>query len=166
MSYISRRLAPDEQIVATGRFHFIQKAWPWIALVALGIIVIGVIIFVVEMFRMGTTRMAVTNRRVILKRGFFVVNMNEITLGSIEGAEIRQSIFGRMFGYGKLILRGRGDTHLMFPTMASPGRFRAAIEDARMHNEVKTVHLDTEPPIDETRRERKQRLKREARAHH
>jgi hypothetical protein len=162
MSYISRRLAPDEQIVSVGRFHFIQKAWPWIALLVLGIIGIGVIIFVVEMSRMATTRMAVTNRRVILKRGFFVSDMNEITLGSIEGAEIRQSIFGRMFGFGKLVIRGRGETHLVFPTMDSPGRFRAAIEDARMHNEVKTVHLDTEPPVNETTRERKLRLKREA----
>ena len=162
MSYISRRLAPDEQILATGRFHFIQKVWPWVALIFLGIIGIGIIIFVAEMFRMGTTRMAVTNRRVILKRGFFVSDMNEITLGSIEGAEIRQSIFGRMFGFGKLVLRGRGETHLVFPTMDSPGRFRAAIEDARMHNEVKTVHLDTEPPIDESPRERRRRLQREA----
>jgi uncharacterized membrane protein YdbT with pleckstrin-like domain len=166
MSYISRRLAPGEKIVREGHFHFFQLVWPWIALVLLGIIVIGIIIFVREMFRLGTTRMAVTNRRLILKRGFFVVNLDELTLGSVEGANIHQSIFGRMFGYGRLTVRGRGDTELHFPTMASPGRFRAAIEDARMHDEVKTVHVEPEPPAGETPRERRRRLKHEAGAHH
>jgi hypothetical protein len=163
MSYISRRLAPEERVLHEGRFHFIQQIWPWIALLVLGILVIGIIIFVAEIFRQSTTRMAVTNRRVILKHGFFMVRMNELTLNSVEGAEVHQSIFGRMFGYGKLTLRGRGDTHLHFPTMDRPSRFRMAIEDARMHNEVQTVHIEHEPPIDETSRERRRRLKREAR---
>jgi uncharacterized membrane protein YdbT with pleckstrin-like domain len=161
MSYISRRLAPGEKMVREGHFHFFQQLWPWLALVFLGIIVIGVIIFVREMFRLGTTRMAVTNRRVILKRGFFMVNADELTLGSVEGAHIHQSIFGRMFGYGRLTIRGRGDTELHFPTMANPAQFRAAIEEARMHDEVKTVHVEPETPADETPSERKRRLKRE-----
>src|SRR5690242_16825100 len=164
MSYISRRLAPGEKIVREGHFHFFQQAWPWIALLVLGIVVIGIIIFVREMFRLASTRMAVTNRRVILKRGFFVVNTDELTLGSVEGAHVHQSVFGRLFGYGQLTISGRGDTELHFPTMANPGRFRAAIEDARMHDEVKTVHVEPEPPADETPRERRRRLKQEARA--
>ncbi|HEV7694514.1 MAG TPA: PH domain-containing protein [Hyphomonadaceae bacterium] len=166
MSYISRRLAPGEKMVREGRFHFFQQLWPWLALLFLGIIVIGVIIFVREMFRLGTTRMAVTNRRVILKRGFFMVNADELTLGSVEGAHIHQSIFGRLFGYGRLTIRGRGDTELHFPTMANPAQFRAAIESARMQDEVKTVHVEPETPADETSRDRKRRLKHEARAHH
>ena len=165
MSYISRRLAPGEKIVREGHFHFFQLVWPWIALVLFGIIVIGIVIFVREMFRLNTTRMAVTNRRVILKRGFFVVNTDELTLGAIEGAHIHQSILGRLFGYGRLTIRGRGDTELRFPAMASPARFRAAIEDARMHDEVKSVHVEPEPPAGETRAERRERLKHEARPH-
>jgi hypothetical protein len=164
MSYISRRLAPDERIVYTGRFHFFQQIWPWIALLVFGIIIIGIVIFVREMFRMSTTRMAVTNRRVILKRGFWVVKVDEITLGSVEGAHIHQSIFGRLFGYGRLTLRGKGETHLHFPTMDRPSRFRAAIEDARMHGEVQTVHIQGEPPAGESTSERRRRLRREAEA--
>ena len=170
ISYISRRLAPGETIVHEGRFHFFQKIWPWIALVVLGVIVVGIIIWVAEMFRIGTTRMAVTNRRVILKKGFFSTQMDELTLGSIEGSHVSQSIFGRIFGYGKLSLKGRGETELEFPTMDQPGRFRAAIEDARMQGEVHSVHIEPEPPIDETKSERRRRLKRdvqkERRAHH
>jgi uncharacterized membrane protein YdbT with pleckstrin-like domain len=165
MSYISRRLAPGETILHRGRFHFVQEIWPWVALLVLGILVIGIIIWLVELVRMNTTQMAVTNRRVLLKRGFFVVRLDELTLGSIEGSHIHQSIFGRMFGYGRLTLQGRGDTHLQFPTMDGPSRFRAAIEQARMQGEAAPVEI---VEADETRGERKRRLRaeRERHAHH
>jgi uncharacterized membrane protein YdbT with pleckstrin-like domain len=166
MSYISRRLAPGETILHRGRFHFVQEIWPWVALVVLGILVIGVIIWIVELVRMNTTQMAVTNRRVLLKRGFFMVHLDELTLGSIEGSHIDQSIFGRMFGYGKLTLQGRGDTHLQFPTMDQPSRFRSAIEQARMKTEAAPVKIvEAGPPLDETRNERKRRLRAERHAH-
>lgn len=135
MSYISRRLAPGEIIVRRGEFHWIQKTWPWLALLLLGILIIGVVIWAVALFRMATTRWAVTNRRVILKRGFFVVHVDELTLGAVEGAHVDQSIVGRLFGYGKLRLSGRGDTELVFPTMAHPNHFRSAIEGARIKSE-------------------------------
>ncbi len=162
MSYITRRLAPGESVVYEGRFHWVQKLWPWVALLLLGVVLVGVFIFVREMVRLGSTRMAVTNRRVILKSGFFATKTDELTLGSVEGAHVDQSILGRMFGFGKLTLRGRGDTHLHFPTMDRPGKFRAAIEDARMQGEVPPVQVVQEPPADETHRDRKRRLKREA----
>jgi hypothetical protein len=112
---------------------------------------------------MSTTRWAVTNRRVIMKRGFFNAQVDELTLGSIEGAHVDQSIFGRILGYGKLRLSGRGETELQFPTMAHPNRFRAAIEDARMQSEVQPVEVERVPG-DETSSERRQRLREERRA--
>jgi hypothetical protein len=170
MSYISRRLAPGEEILHEGRFHWIQKAWPWVALLLLGLLVIGIIIWIAELVRMNTTRMVVTNRRVMLKRGFFSIKVDELTLASVEGAHVDQSIFGRMFGYGKLQLRGRGETHLQFPTMERPGQFRAAIEDARIRGEAQPVvaspreaEAEPAPEVHETKHERK-RLKEELRA--
>jgi hypothetical protein len=169
MSYISRRLAPDEEILHEGRFHWIQKAWPWVALLLLGLLVVGIIIWIAELVRMNTTRMVVTNRRVMLKRGFFSIKVDELTLASVEGAHVDQSIFGRMFGYGKLQLRGRGDTHLQFPTMERPGQFRAAIEDARIRGEAQPAvppprEAEVEPAVHETKLERRRRLKAELRA--
>jgi hypothetical protein len=165
MSYISRRLSAGESIVYEGRFHFLQKLLPWLALLVLGILIIGIVIWAVELVRMATTKWAVTNRRVMLKRGFWQVHLDELTLGSIEGAHVDQSILGRMFGYGKLTLRGRGETQLEFPTMDKPSRFRAAIEDARMQGlqAIEVAPAEPEPPLDETRSERKRRLREERR---
>jgi len=105
----------------------------------------------------------------VLKRGFFSIKVDELTLASVEGAHVDQSIFGRMFGYGKLQLRGRGDTHLQFPTMERPGQFRAAIEDARIRGEAQPAvapprEVEVEPAVHETKRERRRRLKEELRA--
>lgn len=172
MSYITRRLAPEEEIVAEGQYHWFQKTWPWLALLVLGIIGIGIIIWAVALIRMATTQWAVTNRRVLLKRGFWTVHVDELTLPSIEGAEVDQSIFGRIFGFGTLKLKGRGETVLDFPSMAHPNRFRAAIEEARMRAEVQPVVVEQiapAAPVIETRGERKRRLRaerHEERRHH
>jgi hypothetical protein len=51
VSYFTRRLAPGEIIVATGRFHWLQHFYAWVLLVLLGIVLVGIAIWVREMFR-------------------------------------------------------------------------------------------------------------------
>jgi uncharacterized membrane protein YdbT with pleckstrin-like domain len=132
VSYLAKRLAPGESIVVVGKFHWLQYAYAWALLLLLGVVLVGVAIWVREMFRLATTEFVVTNRRVILKQGFFSVHVDEVTLNSIEGAHIDQSVIGRLFNYGRLTIRGSGDTHLLFPTMADPSAFRSAAEGARV----------------------------------
>ncbi|MEP7211037.1 MAG: PH domain-containing protein [Alphaproteobacteria bacterium] len=149
MSYIAKRLAPNEVIEVEGRFHWSQYLYAWAALLVLGVLVIGIVIWIREMVRLNTTEFVVTSRRVILKQGWLAVKSDELTLSSIEGSHIDQSIPGRLFGYGRLTIRGRGDTHLLFPTMAQPARFRAAAEAARMAEEARPVEVvpaDAAPP--------------------
>lgn len=151
MSYISKRLAPGEAIVAEGRFHWLQHVWPWMALLLLGVVIIGVIIWVKEMVRLNTTDFLVTNRRIVLKKGIFNVDVDEMNLSSIEGSHIDQSILGRIFGYGRLTIRGRGEMEIRFPTMARAGEFRAAAEGARMEGEIHPVEEAVERVAHETR---------------
>lgn len=139
MSYISKRLAPGEVIVAEGRFHWLQYVWPWLALIFLGVLIIGIVIFIKEMVRMNTTDFVVTNRRIVLKKGIINVDVDEMNLSSIEGSHIDQSILGRIFGYGRLTVLGRGEMEIYFPTMAKAGAFRAAAEGARMEGEIHPV---------------------------
>ncbi len=128
MSFLAKRLAPGESLVYRGRFHVMQQLYAWGALLLLGIILVGIYIWIREMVRLNTTEFLVTNRRVMLKTGWLSVHVDEITLGSIEGGQVDKSILGRLFGYGRLTMRGRGDTHLQFPTMAAPNAFRSAAE--------------------------------------
>jgi uncharacterized membrane protein YdbT with pleckstrin-like domain len=141
MSYIAKRLAPGETIEVEGRFSWLQYVFPWAALLVLGVLLVGIVIWIREMVRLNTTEFVVTNRRVILKKGWLAVKSDELTLSAIEGSHIDQSFLGRLFGYGRLTIRGRGDTHLVFPTMARPGRFRTSAEAARMAEETRPVEV-------------------------
>jgi uncharacterized membrane protein YdbT with pleckstrin-like domain len=141
MSYIVKRLAPGESILHEGRFHWLQKILPWLALIFLGILIIGVFIWIADLIRLKTTEMLITNRRVVLKRGFFNVKVDELNLASVEGAHIEQSFIGRIFGFGRLTLRGRGETEIVFPAMARPAQFRSALEAARMEDESRPVEV-------------------------
>ena len=47
--------------------------------------------------------LAMTNKRVISKRGFIRRDTSELKLSKLETIEIKQSIFGRIFGFGKII---------------------------------------------------------------
>lgn len=146
MSFLAKRLAPGESLIYRGRFHVMQQIYAWGALLLLGVILVGVYIWLREMVRLNTTEFIVTNRRVMLKTGWLSVHVDELTLGSIEGGEVDESILGRLFGYGRLTMRGRGDTHLHFPTMASPNAFRSAAEGARIAEEDRIAGERREPP--------------------
>ena len=104
MSYLAKRLAEHESVRHCGRFHWLQKLAPWLALIFLGWLVIGIFLWIGELVRLRTTEFMVTNRRILLKRGLFSVRVDEMNLSSIEGGHIRQSLIGRMFGFGRLLM--------------------------------------------------------------
>ena len=133
MKYIEKRLFDDEDVIFCGDFPGIHKFWAWAALVVLGILVIGIVIFIRMMVHFQTTEFCVTSRRVILKKGLFTADMMEMELDALEGAHIHQSFWGRLFGYGRIEVRGRGNDDIQFPPMTKPGEFVAAIEEARMN---------------------------------
>jgi uncharacterized membrane protein YdbT with pleckstrin-like domain len=139
MSFLDTRLAPGETVVYRGRFHIMQHIYAWAILLLLGVVLIGIFIWIREVVRLNTTEFVVTSRRVVLKDGFLAVRVNELTLSAIEGSEVHQSVLGRLFGYGRLTMRGRGDTHLEFPTIAHPRRFRSAAEGALMAGEGRSA---------------------------
>jgi uncharacterized membrane protein YdbT with pleckstrin-like domain len=116
-----------------------QHIYAWAILLLLGVVLIGIFIWIREVVRLNTTEFVVTSRRVVLKDGFLAVRVNELTLSAIEGSEVHQSVLGRLFGYGRLTMRGRGDTHLEFPTIAHPSRFRSAAEGALMAEQSRTA---------------------------
>ena len=80
---------------------------------------------------MMTTDFAVTNQRVVLKRGWITLATQELAVANIEEVRIQQTIFGRIFGFGRVIVTGTGEGVIVFPPLAHPIDFRRAIENAR-----------------------------------
>lgn len=130
-AYIESNLYEGEQLLYSGQFHWLHWARAWAALLVLGIVIFGIVFFIAEMIRLNTTEFAVTDRRVVMKKGLWSADLQEISLDAIEGSTLNQSVLGRMFGFGRLTVHGRGEMHIDFPTMAKPKDFRLHAERSR-----------------------------------
>ena len=131
MSYVRKSLGAHERVVATAHFHWTYGLKAWLALILLFWCLIGIWIFVSMMVRKGTTEIAVTTHRIIYKTGLFNLHANEISLDNVEGVQLQQGLWGRLFGFGRLRIEGTGNDFVELPEIANPIAFRRAIETAR-----------------------------------
>jgi uncharacterized membrane protein YdbT with pleckstrin-like domain len=131
MNYINRSLGAGERVVARAHFHWLYTLRAVLALIFLGVIILGIIIFFAMMIRKWTTEIGITNRRFILKTGLLTLNTQEIALANIEGVQVRQGFWGRVFGLGRLTIEGTGVDKIVTPTIADPVIFRREIESAK-----------------------------------
>jgi uncharacterized membrane protein YdbT with pleckstrin-like domain len=69
---------------------------------------------------------AVTNKRVVLKTGIVGRKALDLVLAKCEGLQIRQSIWGRMFGFGTITVTTGGAAN-SYPFIANPLRFKQEI---------------------------------------
>ena len=129
--YVDQSLAEGEHILMRGRWPAIYWIAACTALVVLGVFVVGVLIFLAAALHMWTTEFAVTDRRVLLKRGWLSRSNQELAVSNLEEVRLRQSLLGRLFGYGHVVVTGTGEGVIEFPPMADPIDFRRAIETAR-----------------------------------
>ncbi|MCK4823457.1 PH domain-containing protein [bacterium] len=87
------------------------------------------IAFISEIIRFKTSEFGLTDKRVLVKVGFIKRNSVEILLTKVEGIQVDQSIFGRVFGYGTIIISGTGGLKSPFHKIASPLKFRKEIQE-------------------------------------
>ncbi len=181
MLYVQQSLAPDEELVHVGNFHWMYSAiaisnivWGTLLCIiiiigallvqSLGVISLssynvgpdagwitsvqalhpGVKLIAVFMFLMGflrfgqlmvtkaTTEIAITTSRLIYKRGLVARYVGEMSIDRIEGVNVLQGIMGRLFGYGRVVVRGMGVGEVVLPPIENPIAFRKAIERARV----------------------------------
>jgi len=97
-------------------------------LVALFCLMLGAVIFCVGLLQRNATEMAVTNKRVIAKRGLVDRRTIEILLSRIESVAVEEPAFGRLLGYGTVIVRGTGGTPEMFEKIYRPLELREQVQ--------------------------------------
>lgn len=71
-----------------------------------------------------TTELAITSKRAIAKVGFIRRETWEINASKIESVEVTQSIFGRLLGYGTVVVKGTGGGTTPMELIADPIAFR------------------------------------------
>jgi uncharacterized membrane protein YdbT with pleckstrin-like domain len=129
MSYVSKTLGQHEIVVYSAHFHWLYWVGAWLMLLLLGAAVIGVLIFIHMWITAATTEIVVTNHRVVLKTGLLQRDTRELPIRSIELVAIRQGLWGRLLGYGSLIIHGSGDDEIRVRPIADPLMFRTAVEN-------------------------------------
>ncbi len=156
MSYLQQSLAPGETIVATFKLHWFMWVRFWVV-IALGLIavaallvaqvawaalaaaIIAILIAGYQWLWLSTIEQGVTNRRVVRKTGIVSRTTTELRLASIETVDLRQTFWGRVFGYGNVEITGRGETAMLLDRIARPIEVKREIESAY------SAHIEAQP---------------------
>jgi uncharacterized membrane protein YdbT with pleckstrin-like domain len=148
MKYIQKILQPGEKVIFSSTLSwaiYLPSIILW--LVALTLLVTGIALErsaigqsaggIVALFaaysglkawfRRWTTEIDVTDRRVVYKRGFIRRHTVEMNMDKIESVDVDQSLIGRLFDYGDVIIRGTGAGIEPLRGIDSPLAFRNAV---------------------------------------
>lgn len=148
MSFVDRHLLPGESVRYHTRLHWNvylrPAAFTLVLLLPLAVLAlisthpllalipaaVACAVLAQAWLRRRSSEFAVTNKRVIIKLGILTTRSIELLLPKIEAIEVEQSMPGRMFGYGGIVVTGSGGTHERFTDIARPLDFREAVQAA------------------------------------
>lgn len=145
--YVDRNLNSGEKVCYRGRVSWVAALHRGVIGFILAIIVgsssesgsalavvgtlalIGSLILIAQgiLLRM-TTEYAVTDRRVIGKYGLIRQQSVDILLRSMSGAAVSNTVLGRFFSYGNVVIAGTGARRELVG-LASPKSFKSAIDE-------------------------------------
>lgn len=137
MSYVDNNLMRDETIVYKANIHWFIFV-PGVVFFIIGIFllsgesspfgVIAILIAIISLIRAfitrTTTELAITSKRVIAKIGLIRRSTIELNHNKIESFNVDQSVFGRIFGFGTLIVNGTGGGKTPISNIDDPLEFR------------------------------------------
>jgi uncharacterized membrane protein YdbT with pleckstrin-like domain len=143
--YIHEILQPGEKIVFTTTIHwmiYLPGVALWVATAAIYLIggnsstpqlwmmlaiALGLIAAFMTFrawFRRWTTEIDVTDRRIVFKRGFIRRHTVEMNMDKVESVDVDQSILGRIFDFGDIVVRGTGVGIEPLHNIQAPLQFR------------------------------------------
>jgi uncharacterized membrane protein YdbT with pleckstrin-like domain len=151
MAYYTKVLQPDETVKVVGRLHWsiyiravvvllialgVLLASNWLtdptsqryALMASGVVgALGLLLLLKAWIHRMATEIVVTDRRVILNRGLLRRHTMEMNMTKIEMVDVKQSLWGRIWGYGTVEIHGTGADIEPLEGIGSPLLIRNAI---------------------------------------
>jgi len=126
MRYIDHILQPGETVMYSTTIHWIVYL-PGLAMLVIAVAVavpshsvpvllpiagvcalVALLMLFSAWFRRWTTEIDVTDRRIVYKRGFIRRHTVEMNMDKVESVDVDQSIMGRVFNYGDVLIRGVG----------------------------------------------------------
>jgi uncharacterized membrane protein YdbT with pleckstrin-like domain len=150
MSYVNRVLQPGETVVYATTLHWLVYlraialfaaaaglaiAAQWVSGDGHRALLIAAALFGLLALSSGlrawlrrvTTELAVTDLRIIYKAGLLSRHTLEMNRSKVESVDVDQSLLGRLFGYGTIIVRGTGGSLEPMRNIKNPIEFRSHI---------------------------------------
>ena len=146
MGYIEDNLTSNEKVIFKTRLHWIVLIKPILWIIVAIILfsaplaefgtVLGVISVILALYfglsgiaNYFTSEFGVTDQRVMIKTGYLHTKTIETLLTKIEAIEVTQTLFGKGFGYGSILITGSGGSKSKFHHIDSPLEFRQRIQE-------------------------------------
>lgn len=148
MSYVNSVIAPGEDLIHTAKvskFIYLPAflgmaamlAWPFVPLMepfaqykdeaAWALLAYTAYTLATAFITRTCSELAVTERRVIAKFGLIRRHTFEISIPRIETIEINQTILGRIFNFGIVLIKGTGSGIIPLPSIDAPLEFQRAV---------------------------------------
>jgi uncharacterized membrane protein YdbT with pleckstrin-like domain len=147
MSYVDDNLIAGERVLYRSHLHWLilvppallfvlwvplswymaQGEWQRFAWIPLAL---GIVVLLPAVFKRQSSEFAVTSQRVLVKLGVFSTRSIELFLNKVEAIAVSQSLFGKLLGYGDIVITGSGGTHEAFSMLQGPLAFRQAVQAA------------------------------------
>ena len=103
----------------------------WIVLGALGA-VLFVVLCVVPFLRWRTEHFVITNHHVFFRTGILKRRQHQIPLSNVQNIETTVGFWGRLLGFGSLIVESAADQPLEFENVASLAKVQASLNQLIM----------------------------------
>ena len=144
MGYIKRNLQKGENVVYTATVHWFLFFQPTVLILSgyflyltnasvaywIGIILLfwGFVSLIQRIIiKLGSVHI-LTNKRLILKTGIFSSNQADLILTKCEGIFVRQSLIGKIFNFGTIVVTTGGVINA-YNYIAAPLKFKLKIDE-------------------------------------
>ena len=131
MGYVQDTIGNNEKIIYVVQYHWVYSLTAFFNLFFLGIFIIGIINFFKMIINKWTTERVLTNLRYIQKTGWIKRNTEDISISKIEEVDLKQSILGRILGYGSIIISGTGSGQIILKSINDPLIFQKNLNNLK-----------------------------------
>ncbi|MEO8006462.1 MAG: PH domain-containing protein [Betaproteobacteria bacterium] len=120
-SYVDGVLISDEHVMYRARISLWSLWLPiLLGVITLPLFGVGLLFWLWAWITYATTELAITNKRVIAKSGLIQRRTIEMFLEKIESIQVDQSVLGRLFDFGSVIISGTGVHSAPFRNISDP----------------------------------------------
>ena len=134
MGYVQDTIGNNEKIIYTVKFHWLYTLIAFLNLLFLGVFIIGIINFFKMMINKWTTERVLTDLRYIQKTGWIKRDTEEIRISKIEEVDLKQSILGRILGYGSINISGTGSGKITLELIDDPLIFQKNLNNLKSNS--------------------------------